>query len=67
MVLLLVNIAMFLIVIPVGYLARQRINAVKATGISYVILFCLGNVIFWFACESISFFGLVVALINRSL
>jgi hypothetical protein len=60
-----VNLGMFVTVIPVAYLVRLLMfsRGWSEHGIT-ITAYSTGNLIFWAGCESVAFFGLVVALVN---
>ncbi len=62
-----VNLMMMLTVIPAAYLARILIfKKWRLDGVLRPAAFALGGIIFWSACESVAFFGLVIALLSRT-
>jgi hypothetical protein len=62
------NIAMLVTVVPMTFLLRLTFfRRTQVNGQIPAPVYLRANIIFWAACESTSFFGLVVAMLNNTL
>ena len=63
-----VNLAMLVIVVPVNFFIRNLIfrRSQNEDGIRPAA-YSIGNIVFWAGCEGVAFFGLVIAVVNGSL
>jgi hypothetical protein len=67
--LVVVNLVMLLTAVPVLFLVRRMIQQRyrRPDGTVPPGPYLAGGIIFWGGCEGVAFFGLVVAMVNRSL
>ena len=64
-----VNVGMLVTIVPAMFVIRAAIfrrGEVAGSGIR-ASAYSTGNIVFWAACEGVSMFGLVIAMINGSL
>jgi len=64
-----VDMIMFVTIVPVTFLVRRVVQgrARRVDGTIPAAAYTTGNIIFWAGCEGVSFFGMIVAMLNGSL
>jgi len=66
-ILVAVNVIMLVTIVPVAaFVRRFMFQRVRVDGIVPAATYATGCIIFWAACEGVSFFGLVIALMHRA-
>jgi hypothetical protein len=66
--LIIVNLVMLLTIVPAVFFVRRVVHrrARRPDGTMAAGSYGTGNLIFWAGCDGVSFFGLMIVLINRS-
>jgi hypothetical protein len=63
-----VDLGMLVTVVPIAFLVRASLfRRARNESETNPMLYATGNLVFWAACESVAFLGLVAAVVNGSL
>ena len=66
-ILLMINIAMLVVIVPAMFMMRMKtFGRNRVNGLITPAAYSTGNIMFWAGCESVSFFGLVVAMLTHN-